>query len=522
MIRVLIFFALVLVLAIGFAWLADRPGELTVTFGGYRYEVSLMVASVAIATLAAAVLLSWWVVAGIWNSPRSLRRYFRARRRDRGYQSLSTGLIAAGAGDSGLARRMHKQASGLLSADQEPLLHLLEAQALLLEGRHDEARRRFEAMAGDPETRLLGLRGLYLEARRQGDHEAARHYAEEAAKTAPQLGWAANSAIGARLLEGDYDGALRLISGQAASGDLPRAEIDRRRAVLLTAKAMALLDSDLATARSAAMEAHRLQPDFVPAAVIAARAAFRHDELRKGSRILEQVWKLSPHPEIAEAYIHARAGDSAQDRLARARRLHSLRPEHAESELALARAAYEAGEYAEARRAVEAAIRMEPRESAYLLLADIEEADTGDQGRIREWLARAVRAPRDPAWTADGHVSPRWLPVSPVTGTIGAFEWRVPVERLGPVIESDASGAPPITEPAALEAAAPKEQETASAPPEPAPPQPVMPEPAQVPAAPAAERLAEQEAELVQPPIPDDPGVEEEDSPERARGYRLF
>ena len=75
-------------------------------------------------------------------------------------------------------------------------------------------------------------------------------------------------------------------------------------------------------------------------------------------------------------------------------------------------------------------------------LADIEEAENGDQGRVRYYLARAVRAPRDPAWVADGIVSDRWAPVSPVTGRLDAFEWRMPVERLGPVIDSRRRGRP--------------------------------------------------------------------------------
>ena len=61
---------------------------------------------------------------------------------------------------------------------------------------------------------------------------------------------------------------------------------------------------------------------------------------------------------------------------------------------------------------------------------------------MREWLARAVRAPRDPAWTADGYVSERWAPFSPVTGRLGAFEWKTPVERLGRTIEQQPDVAP--------------------------------------------------------------------------------
>ena len=71
----------------------------------------------------------------------------------------------------------------------------------------------------------------------------------------------------------------------------------------------------------------------------------------------------------------------------------------------------------------------DPTQAVCLLMAEIEEGQNGDQGKAREWLARAVRAPRDPAWTADGIVTDEWEPVSPVTGELDAFEWKVPAQR---------------------------------------------------------------------------------------------
>jgi HemY protein len=41
-----------------------------------------------------------------------------------------------------------------------------------------------------------------------------------------------------------------------------------------------------------------------------------------------------------------------------------------------------------------------------------------------------VRALHDPAWTADGYVSDRWRPVSPVSGRLDAFQWQTPVASL--------------------------------------------------------------------------------------------
>jgi HemY protein len=63
-------------------------------------------------------------------------------------------------------------------------------------------------------------------------------------------------------------------------------------------------------------------------------------------------------------------------------------------------------------------------------MAELEQLE-GDEGRVREWMRRALNAARDPAWTADGFVSDRWLPVSPVTGRLDAFQWKVPVAELG-------------------------------------------------------------------------------------------
>ena len=63
------------------------------------------------------------------------------------------------------------------------------------------------------------------------------------------------------------------------------------------------------------------------------------------------------------------------------------------------------------------------------LMALVEEA-ADDKGRAREWLARAIHAPRDPMWVSDGVANTRWQPVSPVTGEIVSCDWKVPYDML--------------------------------------------------------------------------------------------
>ncbi|WP_214474554.1 heme biosynthesis protein HemY [Mesorhizobium sp. dw_380] len=533
MIRLLAFLIVVFALGLGFAWLADRPGDMVVTFNGYQYQVSLMVAAVAVVAVVAAVMILWWLIKSLWNSPYTISRYFRVRRRDRGYQALSTGMIAAGAGDGALARKKTKEAAKLIRSDQEPLIHLLEAQASLLEGDHEGARQKFESMLDDPEMRLLGLRGLYLEAERLGDRNAARHYAGRAAAMAPQLAWAAESTLEELTARGDWDGALKLVDAQKSTRQIERDAANRRRAVLLTAKAQSLADSDPSAARTAALEANKLRPDFAPAAVAAAAALFKQNDVRKGSKILEAAWKAEPHPEIAELYTHARPGDAVLDRLNRAKKLQEMKKNHAESSMTVARAALDAQDFSTARREAEAAIRMDRREGAYLLLADIEEAETSDQGKVRQLLSKAVRAPRDPAWVADGVVSERWGPVSPVTGRLDAFEWRAPMERIGQLIDSH-DDAPDAAVPVIEALAKPASEKPidaidhATAGDEATGKDAESREDHVTPVTAAAFAAVPADAEAVEPAeeltrLPDDPGVDPDDEAEKSpRRFRLF
>jgi HemY protein len=436
MIRIIFFILVVLALGFGFSWLAERPGNLFIIWQGQRIEMSLMVAATLVAALVFAVMFAWWVVRTIWTSPQSVTRYFRARKRDRGYQALSTGLIAVGSGDAPLARKMLERTRGLISSDSEPLIHLLEAQAALIEGKSDDARKKFEAMAEDPETRELGLRGLYLEAQRHGAHEAARQYAEKAVEKAPHLPWAAEATLEYRTQAGRYDDAIRLLETQRVLNGMDKKLHDRKKAVLLAGRALSKLEGDPKGAREDATYALKLEPGLVPAATIAAKAYVRENNIRKALTTLEQSWRLAPHSDVASGYVSA-GGGSAIDKLRRAERLESIRPDAFEAVYAVASAAYDARELALARRKAEAAAKIDERESIYLLMADIEEADTGDQGRVRHWLSQALRAHRDPEWVADGQVSTHWLPISPISGRLDAFEWKRAVAPAAGTIEGN-------------------------------------------------------------------------------------
>ena len=453
MIRVALYLIFVGMLAYGVALLADRPGDVVITWQGWRLETSLMVLGVAMLATMVVLALLWSLIRAFLRSPFMLRAFLHNRRGVRAYEAISRGLIAVGAGDLSAARKFTSEVKRI--APVEPLALLLSAQSAQLAGDREAADQAFRTMASRADTKALGLHGLYIEAQRRDDRVSARAYAEEAARTDPALSWAGKAVLETRCATGDWAGALALL--ERGKRGLDRDDYRRRRAVMLTARALGAEETDRDNARSFALEAVKLAPTLVPAVTLAGRMLAEGGDLRKASRIIEKAWRANPHPDLAQGFAELRFGDAARDRLKRIEGLVKKTPGNIEGALALARVALDAQEFGKARAAL-APYLGAPARRVCLLMAALERAEHNDEGRAREWIARALNAAPDPAWTADGYVSDRWLPVSPVSGRLDAFEWRVPLAGLvsqAQVIEPQPAAGPVASAPSPLEPQAP-------------------------------------------------------------------
>ncbi|MCP3379101.1 hypothetical protein NLM31_01430 [Bradyrhizobium sp. CCGUVB4N] len=443
MLRIVFFLVLIALAGAGAAWVADQPGDVVLTWGGFRASPSIPVFVLCLGIFAVLIVLLWSIVTMIWRTPGRMRRRRHEKRHARGRHAITHGLLAIGHGDTALARR-HADAARR-HAPNDPLALLLHAQSAQLDGNRDEAQRAFRAMAEREDTRLLGLRGLFIEAQRADDAVGAVMIAEEAIKLSPSSTWASHAVLGFRCARGDWSGALAILDSNLSAGLIDKQGYRRQRGVLLTARALELETMDRDVARESVMEAVKLAPTLVPAAVLAAKFESEAHQVRRAMKLVEAAWLANPHPDLADAYAHVKLGDAARQRLQRVETLAAKTPAdkagHVEGQLAIARAAIDATEFARAREVLAPYVN-DPTQRVALLMAELERTEHGDGGRARAWTLRAVRARHDPAWTADGYVSDRWRPVSPVTGRLDAFQWQTPVASLpsdkGTTIESSA------------------------------------------------------------------------------------
>src|SRR5437868_2332450 len=429
MIRIVLFLVLIALAAAGAAWVADQTGDVTLSWGGWRVATTLPVFALILGIVVVAAMFAWSILAALWRAPARMRHSRRERRHARGRHAITQGLLAIGHGDAAAARQ-HADAARR-HAGGDPLAMLLHAQSAQLDGDREGAQRAFRAMAEREDTRLLGLRGLFIEAQRADDPVAAVMIAEEALKLAPSSSWASHAVLGFCCAKGDWSGALSILDNNQSAGLIDKATYRRQRGVLLTARALELEKVDRDLSRESAKEAVKLAPTLVPAAVLAAKYESEAHQVRRAMRMVETAWLAQPHPGLADAYAHVRLGDSARQRLVRLETLAAKAPGHIEGALAVARAAIDASEFARARAALAA---LPSDQGATIESSPFEEA------------MLAPPAPRRVEVAAESQVAPPHEPLPEVTPPPAAQDNAPPAAAAEAASETPSKPSPPPSE----------------------------------------------------------------------------
>ncbi len=129
-----------------------------------------------------------------------------------------------------------------------------------------------------------------------------------------------------------------LIDQIRAAHVIDRMEAERKKAVLLTARARARLEADPRGARDDAQTALNCRTVLCRLRCLPPRPIFAEDNLRKGASILEKGLEAGSPSRDRKLYVRARSGDSALDRLKRATKLETIRPNNPVSLLTTASA----------------------------------------------------------------------------------------------------------------------------------------------------------------------------------------
>jgi HemY protein len=437
MIRMLVYLGLLAALMLGVAWLAGRPGEVTIVWQGWRIDTSVGVLASVVVMIAVVTALLYRFWRAIVMAPRRFGRWRRQRRTHAGYQALSAGLVAVAAGDPAGARRQARRADRLL--EEPPLTLLLSAQAAQLAGDEDTAQRHFAAMLERPETEFLGLRGLLSRALRADDMPRALELAKRARALRPKAPWVLTTLLDLQTRLGDWEGAADTLTLAESAKILPPSDLRRHQgAVFLELSRAAIADGRPDDALRYAKRAYGADPDHPATPAWLADRLIAAGRPRRAAKLIEREWIRHPHPDLLQAFRRVRGAGTALDWAKQVQELAALAPAHVDSHRALGEAALEARLWGDARKHFTAAIAAAgdvPPASLCRKMAEVEEGSTGDVALARPWLTLAAEGHPDVGWFCDacGTSHGAWRAVCGRCGAFDRLTWRAP-ERVAPVL----------------------------------------------------------------------------------------
>lgn len=457
MLRAIIFFLVTAAAIWGVYILSGVEAPVTLTWGDRIFgPYAPFEAAVAATVLVIIALILWNVLAWFWRKPRAMVQEMGRKRREEGYKALSRGMVALATGDAREAARQQMRAEARLPEDQ-PLNRMLTAQIAQTNGDDAAAVAEFEAMRESPETRFLGLQGLYHQARKDKDMGRALALLEEANEVEPGKPWVLDALFRVQALSGRWEKARDTLR-QLEKKKLAEPErIKHWRAVVdIEASRERAAADDGSEALKLAKEAYRADPGFVPAVIQYATMETAYGRVGRADRAITDLWGRDPHPALVPVYEKVTEIYAGPKQYAKFKELAGGNPGHSESRLMLAREAVRMGDFEEAKRQLTPIAMQDPDARVCRLMADIELASGGDRATARDWMARAAVAAPDPVWVCQesGAVVTTWSAISPA-GAFDSLEWRrpnyVPLAELPNPVDPELLLEGPAEEEAAVE-----------------------------------------------------------------------
>ncbi|MGJ5617748.1 heme biosynthesis protein HemY [Sulfitobacter sp. MF3-043] len=434
LIKIVLFVAVVALLAWGAGFLLESQGGIQVTVMGTEYSFGPLQSVIAVILLMIGVWLLlkiFSLLVATWKflngDETALSRYFDRNREKKGFEALSEGLMALASGEGRVA--MSKAAKADKYLNKPALTNLLTAQAAELAGDSRKAEETYRKLVEDESTRFVGVRGIMKQKLAAGDTETALKLAERAFALKPKHAETGDILLQLQAAKEDWSGARQTLSAKLKNGQLPRDVHKRRDAVLALSEAKDVIaDGNSIESREAAIEANRLSPDLIPAAVMAAHSYIKQSKPKYAARLLQKAWSVHPHPDLAAAYAAIAPDETPPDRIKRFKALIKSQSDHPETRMLLSELHIANEDFPEARRALGDLIETDPTARSVTLMAAIERGEGASDTVVKGWLARALTVSRGPQWICDNcqHIHAEWKPICENCKSFDTLAWKSP------------------------------------------------------------------------------------------------
>ncbi|MEG8099121.1 heme biosynthesis protein HemY [Candidatus Liberibacter brunswickensis] len=428
MMRLIYCFCIVFLIACSFIIIACYPDDISVIWGNRIYKTNPFVMLSIFYFLIFAFILISNISRFFLSFPSIILNTFQKHNSEKGYKSLYKGLISIAAQNVPLARKMFSYISKHHVFNKEPLAHMLEVQVALADKQYNVVHEKLGMMLNIPLTKEFAIYHLYLESFRRSDFKSAKHYAEQALKMYSDVPWAIEAIVQYYAIEKNWSKAINCLDEHKKIKN--NKTYDKNKAILLIASSLDnAKKGNIIDSYNDAIESLKLCNNSIMGSICAAKSLISQNKKSKAEVILEKIWKINPHPEIADIYTKI-LSKNPTEKLDKALKLEKINNKSIESMLIVSKTSLEAGNIDLARTKAMLAMQANPRKEVFLLIAQIEQESSNNLNKIFYWTQKALlNAIPDPLWISDdGYLSSTWLPISPLSKALCYFEWKIPTK----------------------------------------------------------------------------------------------
>ncbi len=422
MIRLGFYITLAIIVALGAVWFADNPGALQVNWRGWEIRMSMAIYTLLVLLYTVLCwylfkLYRWFKTDNPLMSPKRL-----ASKRERGLAELDQGWSALSVHDNAAALKHGTKALSLLPTDKGPLRLLLKASPEKTQIKY------LNMLDEDANSKILALTFRLEKELNNHNSKEAHNILLKMHKLSPDNPWICKKLFDVLTRLGRWAEAIQELNKLVKTKAMDGSEQKRLSAVLNYSQA---LEADLSGQKKAARDfteqALKNDPSHIAAALFLARHHLAGDDKGRARKVTETIWRVAPHPDLAQFYLKLEPLESASEKFRRIQKFADLNSDHPHSLHLRAHVGLDTEHWADAKQSLDTLVKTDrvSRET-YHLLARLEILQKQDKKAAEAHMVNAENACSDPTWQCNVCNISRenYTATCPTCHTFGGIRWQ--------------------------------------------------------------------------------------------------
>ena len=350
----------------------------------------------------------------------------KLQNKEKGYNAFVSGMIALANKDYKRAILESKKISNHLD-DNPSLALLLKSEIFKVEKKYDELSVVYEDMSKNKHTENLGYRGMMEQYLRAQDYHHAFIYGERLFNNNPFIEKIYDTLVSIIAKTNNWQ-QLLIISDRAFSKKIIDKKVyEENKSIGFFEIAKIKQLSEIEESLKYMQKALKFRKNFPPYIKLYINLLIQNKNYNLAKKSIKKAWNELPHAEYKESILSLAAHlEIEMSELVKYIAGTSYKNE--ESIILMVEALIESKKWDDARNQIKDLLDVRPKKEVCLLMAKIEEGDSGDVQKINAWTQRAKDGAANNIWicTISKKSQQTWSSVSEA-GYFNSLEWRQPI-----------------------------------------------------------------------------------------------